>query len=204
LRGPALPRPMTPEPRGSGPATAGDGAEAFERIRREHTELQMLASRFHEVAAQVERGEPVTKADLAEGVEVHRRFLVELHHRREALIADALGATAGSAVAAAFARCRAEHPKAVEFESAAQALLSAPGFGSAQLHRVAALFEREATRIVEHTKDEDDAIHRVVVDAVPPNVRAAFVEKTRALDSEAAAAEERLLAWSSRSNASSD
>jgi hemerythrin-like domain-containing protein len=178
--------------------------DPFVPIFREHTELQMLATRLHELASQLERGERVPSSDLTEALEVHRRFLVGVHHRRESMIATAVGSSAGPAVAAAFERCRREHPKAERFESDLQALLDAPPSGAEPLRGVAALLQREADRIVEHDRQEDEAIHRIIHHTISASTRASLVEGARELAGEAAAAEGRLSSWTSHSNPAAD
>jgi hypothetical protein len=164
----------------------------------------MFAARLREIASQVERGERVPVKQIMEGLEVHRRFLVGIHHRREEMIAAAVGSSAGPSVAAAFGRCAREHPKAVQFESEVSASVDARPFGPTQLKRIAALFAREADRILEHDRDEDENIHRMLHPSIPPAVRATLVQGAREIAGEAAAAEARLTSWTSHSNAAAD
>ncbi|MCI4340672.1 MAG: hypothetical protein L3J73_05355, partial [Thermoplasmata archaeon] len=102
-------------------------------IYREHTELQVMAERFRQIADALERTERPARADALEALEVHRRFLVGVHQRREAIVAAELRPGVDPMVRAAFARCAVEHPIADQFQADAAELLRA-----ATLHPVAA------------------------------------------------------------------
>lgn len=185
-------------------ATASDAEDPIVPIFHEHNELQVLATRFHEVASQLERGESVPASEISAGVEVHRRFLVEVHHAREAEIAAAVRPTAPPAVIRALDRCGTVHAEATRFEEEARALLGKGSIPAERRKAIALAFHKEAERMLEHHKEEDETIYRPIHHALTPEVHARLVRAMHALSGKTAAAQELLTGWTSHRNPSSD
>lgn len=178
--------------------------DPFIPLYKEHTELQMLAERFHEMAGQLERKESVAPADLLEGVEVHHRFLVRVHHAREEALAQAARASAPPEVQRAMDACPAAHAEAARFEAAVRTLVAEGPLSVDRARRLATALHREAERLLSHHKEEEESIYRRLHYILPPDIRRRFADAVRALDGEAAAAQSRLTAWASKLNASAD
>lgn len=184
------------------PTTATD--DPIVAVFREHTDLQVLAARLQEVAAQLERKERVSAADAVEGVEVHRRFVVDVHLRREAAIAAAVRPLAPAGVVRALERCPAEHDASAAFEAEARRLLAESPLSAEGRRRLAAVLRREADRLVEHHREEDESIYRPLHRHLTPEQLRTLAPIARDFAGAAAAAQERLSAWSSRVHASAD
>ena len=177
--------------------------DPFAPLFAEHTQLQVLAERMREVAGSLERGEAAAWADAAEGVEVHRRFLIDLHERREEIVGEALRGLGGPSVATALAACRTEHAASARFEEGVRAKLAAARTTEAA-RAVAGLFRKEADRFVDHHRSESERIYRPVGPSVPLEVRRALWSRYRSLDKNRGAAEARLSAWASKAHGSAD
>ena len=173
-------------------------------VFREHTDLQVLAARLHEVAASLERPDRAPATDAAEGVEVHRRFVLEVHLPREAAIAAALHGAAPPEVTRALERCRAEHEASIAFGRDARRLLAESPLSADGRRQLIALLRSEADRLVEHHREEDETIYRPMHHRLLPDQLARLQASARELAGAAAAAQERLSAWSSRLHASAD
>ncbi len=198
--GPSMPNEVEARDEGEAPVTDDPIVPVF----REHTELQLLAARFQQMASELEHGEAVTVAQLLEAVEVHQRFLLQVHHAREREFAAAVRPVAPPAVVRALERCATVHPEASRFETEARSLLAAGPLTRERRQALAQALQREAERIVDHHREEDETIYRPLHHHLPPPVLDRLLASMHALAGEAAAAQARLVAWSSRVNASSD
>jgi hypothetical protein len=178
--------------------------DPFAPLFAEHTELQVLAERMREVAASMERGESLAWDDVVEGLEVHRAFLIDLHERREEMVAEALKGLGGTAVQTALSGCRREHKASQRFQEAVRPKLSPSVRSNVVGKSVAAMFRTEADRMVEHHRAESERIYRPVRPSVPAEVRRALWKSYRSLDRDRGAAEARLSAWASKAHGSAD
>lgn len=185
-------------------ATASEVDDPIVPIFHEHNELQVLATRFHEVAAQLERGETVPVSELSAGVDVHRRFLIEVHHAREADIAAAVRPTAPPEVVRALDRCGVVHAEAARFEEEARALLGKGPISADRRKALALAFHREAERMLEHHKEEDETIYRPIHHVLSPDAHRRLMGAMHAMSGKTAAAQELLTGWTSHRNPSSD
>jgi hypothetical protein len=191
---------------GHGPTQDGasNADDAIVTALREHTELQVVAERFRQIADALERGDGSAAKDAAEGVEVHRRFLIGVHQRREALIAAELQNSVEGPVRNALAKCAAEHPVADRFQKEATAVLRQSPISKADAHRLAALMRAEADRFAEHHRWEADSIYHAVRGHLAPEVVERLTAAMRPLAGETAAAQTALTAWTSHANPASD
>ncbi len=174
------------------------------RILIEHTELQVIAERFRQVADALERGDRSARADAVEGLQVYQKFLVGIHQKREAILAAEVRPAVDSTIRTAFARCAAEHPISDRFTSEAGACLRDPTLSTASAHTLAGLLREEAIRVVEHHRWETETIYQKIRSTLAPEIVARLVAAMRPLEGEASAAHTRLMAWSSHANPASD
>ena len=173
-------------------------------IYREHTELQVMAERFRQIADALERSERSARADAVEALEVHRRFLVGVHHRREAIVSAEVRDSVDPTVRAALARCAADHPAAERFHAEASSLLREAVLSRESAHRLAGFLRTEADRVVEHHRWEGDAIYHKIRPTLSAATLARLREKMEPLVGEADAAHTRLISWSSHANPAAD
>jgi hypothetical protein len=197
---------MSPHEVGHGPAkdAPAGGEDPIVTILNEHTELQVVAERFRQIADALERGESSARKDAAEGVAVHRRFLIGIHQRREALLAAELGSSSVGAVKTGLARCATEHPSADRFQTDANACLQESPLSKATARRLAGLMRTEADRFVEHHRWETESIYQPVRGHLSKDAADRLKASMRALVGEAAAAQAALTAWTSHANPASD
>lgn len=191
---------MAVKPKAGEAARVSD--DPFVALYEEHTQLQVLAERFRQVADALDRGEALARRDLAEGAEVYRRFLVEVHQRREALLAEVIRPTADAATRAALDRCATEHAAADRFLSVVSSA-SAPSSPS-ETKRLAAAIRKEADRFVEHHRSEQEQLYHRLRAETPPATLQKLRRAFAPLTGEAGAAETRLSAWASHANPSAD
>jgi len=190
--------------RGSSASSPSIVDDPIVTILREHTELQPVAERFRQIADALDQGESSSGADALEGIEVHRRFLIEVHQRREAAFAAEVGPSADANVRSALAKCRAEHPLAGRFQTESRACLGKTPLSAASAHRLAELMRAEADRIVEHHRWEAETIYHAVRGKLSKEVVIRLDAAMRPLVGEAAAAQAGLVAWTSHANPTSD
>lgn len=195
---------MTDASQARSPAAAPASDDPIVAVFREHTDLQVLATRLHEVAAQLERKERSSTADATEGLEVHHRFVALVHHRRESAIAAAVRASAPPEVGRALDRCGAVHDASVAFEEEARRLLAESPLSVEGRKRLVQALRKEGDRLVDHHREEDETIYRPIHRLLTPEQKHKLAVITRELAGDAAAAQERLSAWSSRVHASAD
>ena len=198
-------------------ATAAPGSDAEAGSERPHsndlalelfrqqTLLQVLTARLREVAAAVERLGRVDAARLRRTLDVHRRYVVEVHEADDERVARTLLARMVDAAAPLFATVRAGRPAAVDFERAAEAFLdpaiaSAPG-GPVRLAR---LLSQEADRIDQHLTWEADHLHAHLESWLPRPSRTRLLAQIRRFDAARVDAEIALVSWASQIHPSAD
>ncbi|MCI4368268.1 MAG: hypothetical protein L3K09_01715 [Thermoplasmata archaeon] len=173
-------------------------------LMREHTLLNVMAARMRESADGLERGNPVNRVRLERGLEVHRRYLIEVHHEHERLVDEALAASRDPTARARADDCALEHPKAAAYQGAVRALL-AKTRGSAAPDGVALgrLIRQEADRLEEHHGKEDD-VYRRLDRLLAPAERARLLGAIRTFDASHVSAEIALIAWAAQIHPSAD
>jgi len=163
-----------------------------------------LAERFRQVADALERGDATASADAREGVEVHRRFLIGVHHRREAIVAAELHGSSDPAVRSALATCASEHPKAERFEKEASALLREARPSAASAKSLAGLLRQEAVRFADHHRWETENLYARLRGTLTKESTARIEAGMRPLAGDAGAATSALMAWTSHANPTAD
>ena len=204
--GPTLLRPMSSKD--GGRAAPGGSSSSVDdpivTILREHTELQVVAERFRQIADALDRGERSARLDAQEGVEVHQRFLIGLHQRRDDMVAAEAGATAGASLQEAFARCAAEHPRAARFQTEAAAVLRTKPWTRESGRQLAQMMRAEAERFAEHHRWETENIYHALRGKLTPAALDRLAAGMRPLPGEAGAAQTELTAWTSHANPTAD
>jgi hypothetical protein len=173
-------------------------------ILREHTQLQAVSERFRQIADALDRGEASARKDAAEGLDVHQRFLIGLHQRREALVAAEVRDSAEPAVRTALARCSVEHPIADRFQTEARACLGKTALSKSTAHRLAQLLRTEASRFVEHHRWEVESIYTPLRGKISKGSVERLTVAMRPLVGEAAASQSAMTSWTSHANPAAD
>ena len=173
-------------------------------LMREHTLLNVMAARMRETADVLQRGVAVERSRVERALDVHRRFLIEVHHEHERRVDAALSRSTEPEVQARVADCRKEHPRAEAFQTAARAALGTLGtLAPAARQNLASLLRAEAERFEEHHAREDDAYRRI--DRwIPAGERTRILAEIRAFDASHVSAEIALISWAAQAHPSAD
>jgi len=174
-------------------------------LYRQQTLLSVMTARMRETAARLEAGNPVDPARVRRALDVHRRFLLDVHDADEERIAQAIVAAQPTTARKVVAECRAEHPRAEAFLRGAMALL--PGDLSPcsdGRRRLASLFADEADRIDRHQAWEDEKLHTHLNEWLSPTVRKRLLDEIRRFNAVRVDAEIALVSWASQLNPSAD
>lgn len=181
------------------------GKDPVLNLRRDHTYLEMLAEGFRRLAQSLEEDLAVGRERLAEGLEIHRRFLIETHHRKEQALDHVLEGLPGRPYARALADCRTEHERAArageELGTLADRLSSG---GAAARTALARALRAEADRWMAHLRHEEEEIYAKVHEQIPREAVDALATEIHAIRGETAALEEKLLSWTSAWGPASD
>lgn len=197
---------------GMSPATAGEShrhsgatSDPVLHLQREHTLLQQLAARMREVADALHRHDPESTEEAGRGLAIHKEILVELHHAKEALLADAVREVPNHGRDSPLAQCDAAHPKAREFQRDAELALAEARRGvAAARERLAALFRAEADRLMVHHGEEEAKLYKDLEKLLPRRAQERLAELFHGFSAKSSAAEARLAAWSSKLSPASD
>jgi hemerythrin-like domain-containing protein len=174
-------------------------------LRRDHTLLEMLAEGFHQVARNLATGSEVAADRIREGLEVHRLFLIETHHRREKILEEALAQLPGAPYAAELERCRTEHEAGRRAAEGFEGDVARLGAGDRSAGTVlAAAMDREALRWMEHHRWEEEHFYPAVHDRIPRELSDRIGEAMRSVRNQMGGVEERLVSWTSSLGPSSD
>lgn len=184
---------------------SGISTDPILHLQREHTLLQQLSARMREVADALHRHEPEAADEASHGLAIHREIVIELHHAKEALLADAVREVPNHGRDAPLAACGQAHPKAGEFEKEAERALGDLRRGvAASADRLAALFRAEADRLLAHHGDEEGKLYKDLEKLLPQRAQQRLAELFHAFSAKSSAAEARLAAWSSKQHPASD
>jgi hypothetical protein len=172
---------------------------------RQQTLLQVLTARLREVAAAIERIGRVDAARLRRTLDVHHRYVVEVHEADDERLARALLARKVDAAAPLVATARAGRPAALDFEHAAEAFLD-PATAAAPEGpgRLARLLAVEADRIDQHLAWEADRLHAHLEAWLPRPARSRLLAQIRRFDAARVDAEIALVSWASQIHPSAD
>jgi hemerythrin-like domain-containing protein len=178
---------------------ASVGLELF----REHTLLGMMTVRMRETASALDRGVAVDPERLGRLLEVHRRYLIQVHQANEARLDTALARRREPEVRRVLEECAREHPRAEEFQLDLSARL-ARGSRTPEARRgIAAAIRSEADRLEAH-HDREEELYRTVDEFLTPHRAVALLAELRRFDAEHVNAEIALLGWASEIHPSAD
>ncbi len=199
----AVPGPLPSDEEGSSgrPRSNDLGLELY----RQQTLLAIMTARMRETAGALEHRTAFDLARLRRALEVHRRYLLEVHLADEERLARTIARTKVEAANPLLKVLRAAHPKAVEFEQEAEALLErglAPG--SETVHRLARLFTEEADRIDQHQAWETENLHGHIDAWLPKPVQSRLLAQIRRFNAARVDAEIALISWASQLHPSAD
>jgi hypothetical protein len=187
------------------PSRGGADLELEAELRRQHTLLQMMAERMRESATAWEVTGGSRGPRLRRALDVHRRFLIEVHQTDEEELLAVARELGPPAVRAAAAKCAQEHPRAAQFERSADELLGRLGSGSSsEAGALSALFREEAERIERHHLFDEEPLYAHLSEWLPPSERARITASVRRRDGTRADAEGMLVSWSAQLHGSSD
>ncbi|HEV2449787.1 MAG TPA: hypothetical protein VGU43_05185 [Thermoplasmata archaeon] len=164
-----------------------------------------MAERLRESATAMELTGTVPAPRLERALDVHRRFLVEVHLANEDEVAMRLRKSGRPAAREQADLCAREHPRAAEFERAAGLLLEEHGEQqSVNARRLAELLRGEAAQIERHHLVDEEPLLRNLDRWLTPAVRAQLARGIRRRDSVRADAEEALVSWSAELHPAAD
>ncbi len=172
-------------------------------LMRQHTLLSIMAARMRETASVLQRATRIDGPRLDRALEVHRRYLIEVHEENEARLDRALAAASSPQVRAQLKECAASHPLSQEFHDAARSLRDASPEPAARAARLAALFKAEADRLEQHHEREGE-VYRRLDRWLSPGVRRRLLSELRRFDAAHINAEIALISWASQIHASAD
>jgi hemerythrin-like domain-containing protein len=205
---PAVPDPSAPHrpaERPGDPDVAPSMKDLGLELYRQQTLLSVMTARMRETASRLLLGNPVDPERIRRGLDVHRRFLLNVHDADEDRVARALEKERPDAARKLVAECRREHARAETFLGAVQVLLGqdlAPG--SEARTRMSTLFAEEADRIDRHQTWEDEKIHPHLDTWLSRPVRSKLLEEIRRFNAARVDAEIALVSWASQLHPSAD
>lgn len=174
-------------------------------LHREHTLLYVMAARMRETAEWFERGTGFDPARIRRGLEVHRRYLLEVHQPNDERVAKALARSKSAAIRAALAECRAQHPKAQEFQREAEALVrEVPAPKSEAARSLARLYREEADRVEKHHAHEEETLYWHLERHLSAAVRHRLLAEVQRVDETRVGAEVALVSWASQLHPAAD
>ncbi|HYK93243.1 MAG TPA: hypothetical protein VEY07_04275 [Thermoplasmata archaeon] len=174
-------------------------------LYRQRTLLQIMTARLRETAGGVDRGTAVDLARVRRALDVHHRFLLEVHHSDAERVARAIAKSGGSSAGELLRDLEQAKQRAEQFEEAAAALIAkgVPG-RSDPAHRLSQLFQAEAERIDQFQLWEADHLHAHLDAWIPRPTQARLLGQLRKFDSARVDAEIALISWASQIHPSAD
>jgi hemerythrin-like domain-containing protein len=189
------------------PPSAGESfrSDLALELYRQHTVLNMMASRMRQTADILGTTQRVDAARIQRALDVHRSYLIEVHHTNEDKVARALEKIPDPDIRQALEICLREHPKADAFQSAAAAATEAGSRSpDSSARRLAELFRQEADRIDEHHQKEEQLLYLKLDRVLSETAQAAVLRSILEFNSQHANAETALTSWASQLTPSSD
>ena len=168
-------------------------------LYRQRSLLSILAARLRESASSLERARAIDPDRMRRAIDVHRRFLVEVHHANETAIANALSGV--RAARPVVAQCLREHARATGFETDALPLLSA---GPSAVPQLVRLVRGEADRIERQQAWEEEHLHARLGAWLAPAEARRLLAWMRRFDAARIDAEIALISWASQLHPSAD
>jgi hypothetical protein len=173
-------------------------------LYRQHTLLYVMAARLRESADVLQRSKRPDPKRIDRLLDVHRRYLIDIHQVNDQMVQDALAKLGRKELAAFLERSGKERKKSEEFQQQMR-LLMKQGMppGDPSTLRMVDLIRKEADRVEEDHSREDE-IYRTLDALLGAPERKDLLQRIRQVDSERIGAEIALIAWSSQIHASSD
>ena len=104
----------------------------------------------------------------------------------------------------AFDHCTTVHAQATKFETEVRGLLAKGPIDAERRKALALAFHKEAERMLEHHREEDETIYRRIHHTLSPDVRRRLVGAMQEFSGKTAAAQELLTGWTSHRNPAAD
>jgi hypothetical protein len=173
-------------------------------LTRQHTLLQVMAARMRETAEVLEHSTRPDPRRIERALNLHRRYLIEVHHPNDQLVQSALAKSRRASVRALLARCAVEHLKAEEFQRDVRAIVEKSGpITPVTAKKIAEKFRAEADRVEEDHEAEDE-VYAQLDELIPLTERQKLFEQIRRFDVSRAGAETALIAWASQIHPAAD
>jgi hemerythrin-like domain-containing protein len=196
---------MNAEPVPESKEETAPGKDPVLNLRRDHTLLEMLAEGFRRLASSLEQGAAVDAKRISEGLEIHRLFLVETHHKKEQALDRELGRLPDRPFEKAVAACEREHAAAQRAAKGFESDLAKLEQGDAAARaRLRTALVAEADRFMRHARQEEEEIYAKLQGRLPEAVAESVGHEIQKLRASSSAIEERLTSWTSRWGPASD
>jgi hemerythrin-like domain-containing protein len=181
------------------PFAVPKGSDLALELYREHTLLSVLAARMRETADGIERTRRFDASRMKRGLDVHRRFVLEVHLPNDERVQEYLRRVRDPAVRRTLDECRAQHEKSREFPARAEALARevAPGGGEAA-RRLSELYREEADRLEKHHAQESEVLYANLDRRLAPVLRRRLLGQILKVDASRIGGEVALIAWASQ------
>jgi hypothetical protein len=173
-------------------------------LYRQHTLLYVMAARMRESAEVLQRSKRTDPKRIERLLDVHRRYLIEIHQVNDRLVQDALAKLGRKDLQPFLDRSTQERLLSEKFQQQVREWLEkGMPTASPQASKMADSIRKEADRIEEDHGREDE-VYLTLDPLLPPSQRQELLQRIRQVDSQRIGAEIALIAWSSQIHASSD
>lgn len=174
-------------------------------LYRQRTLLQIMTARLRETSGGVERGTSLDLGRIRRALDVHHRFLVEVHHADAERLARMMARQEAAGAGELLTELEKAKGRALEFEAIAQGLLDQGVTGrSENAHRLSQLFHAEAERVDQFQAWEADRLHARIDEGLPKAQQTRLLSQLRKFDSARVDAEIALISWASQIHPSAD
>ena len=174
-------------------------------LYRQRTLLQIMTARMRETAAVLERARSVDPARIRRAVDVHRRFLIEVHHADGERVLRAIPRGKDEPGLHYLAEMEKAKLEALEFERNVDAALSTLAAGGyPETRPLARLFQREAERVERFQAWEAETVHGKLDERLAKGSQDRLLAQIRQFDAARIGAEIGLIAWASQLHPSAD
>jgi hypothetical protein len=160
---------------------------------------------MRETATALENGATPDESRLRRALDVHHRFLVEVHRTDEERVTRFPPHSTPTVALATRTRCDLDHEGALQFETHLEgALKTGAGSKGDRARALGVLFREEADRIDRHVAWEEDAFTKLIDESMSRTDQARLLRDMRRFDAARVDAEIALVSWASNLHPSSD
>ena len=194
--------------------TPGEGEAEADRRRsndlvlelyRQQTLLQILTARMRETASVLEHRGTFDVARLRRGLDVHRRYLLDVHEADEERLVRSLARRRVVEAEAFLQELNAARASAVAFERTVEDHIAASADRPGETARdLARLVSAEAERIDHHQQWEAERLHGRLDEWLPRATQGRLLAQIRKFDAARVDAEIALISWASQLHPSAD